>query len=86
MLINCIYWAPGAPRFITIPDAKTLLQPKPMPWLPSSSGCPNLPHRMLAVCDISADEGGSIEFMRECTSIDHPFRLYNARDNTTKEE
>ncbi|KAI8782365.1 alpha-aminoadipic semialdehyde synthase mitochondrial [Biomphalaria glabrata] len=84
-IINGIYWAPGAPRLITIPDAKTLLQPTVAPWLPSSPGCPTLPHRLLAICDISADPGGSIEFMRECTTIDRPFSLYDAEQNVDTE-
>lgn len=84
-IINGIYWAVGAPRLITIPEAKTLLQPTHAPWLPSSPGCPNLPHRLLAICDISADPGGSIEFMKECTTIDKPFSLYDAEQNVDKE-
>ncbi|MBN3277144.1 AASS protein, partial [Polyodon spathula] len=32
----------------------------------------------LAICDISADNGGSIEFMTECTTIDKPFCMYDA--------
>lgn len=41
--------------------------------------------RMLAICDISADPGGSIEFMNECTNIDTPFCLYDAdRNKDTK--
>lgn len=41
--------------------------------------------RMLALCDISADPGGSIEFMNECTTIDTPFCLYDAdRNKDTK--
>lgn len=40
---------------------------------------------MLAICDISADPGGSIEFMNECTTIDTPFALYDAdRNKDTK--
>lgn len=40
---------------------------------------------MLAICDISADPGGSIEFMNECTTIDTPFCLYDAdRNKDTK--
>lgn len=84
-IINGIYWAPGAPRLITIPEAKTLLRPTVAPWLPSSPGCPTLPHRLLAICDISADPGGSIEFMRECTTIDRPFSLYDAEQNVDTE-
>lgn len=42
-------------------------------------------NRMLAICDISADPGGSIEFMNECTTIDTPFCLYDAdRNKDTK--
>jgi hypothetical protein len=84
-IINGIYWAPSAPRLITIPDAKTLLQPAAQPWLPTSLGCPQLPHRLLAICDISADPGGSIEFMSECTTIDKPFCLYDANQHTNTE-
>jgi len=48
------------------------------------SGAPVLPHRLLAICDISADPGGSIEFMNECTTIDEPFCLYDADRNKDK--
>ena len=41
--------------------------------------------RLVALCDISADPGGSLEFMQECTTIDHPFLLYDAESNTSKE-
>ncbi|CAO1402727.1 unnamed protein product [Diamesa hyperborea] len=81
VLVNGIYWAVGSPKLITIPDAKNLLRPANTPWLPSSRGAPTLPHRMLAICDISADPGGSIEFMNECTTIDTPFCLYDADSN-----
>ncbi|KAJ6656201.1 hypothetical protein lerEdw1_004032 [Lerista edwardsae] len=33
---------------------------------------------LVAICDISADTGGSIEFMTECTTIDSPFCMYDA--------
>lgn len=69
VIINGIYWAVNSPRLLTIADAKSLMQP--------SIGSP-LPHRLLAICDISADPGGSIEFMTECTTIDKPFCLYNS--------
>uniref|UniRef100_A0A6G1SHE1 Alpha-aminoadipic semialdehyde synthase, mitochondrial n=1 Tax=Aceria tosichella TaxID=561515 RepID=A0A6G1SHE1_9ACAR len=46
-----------------------------------STGSPSLPHRLIAICDISADPGGSIEFMQECTTIDNPFYLYDAEEN-----
>ncbi|XP_021922979.1 alpha-aminoadipic semialdehyde synthase, mitochondrial isoform X2 [Zootermopsis nevadensis] len=85
VVINGIYWAIDSPKLLTIPDAKTLLRPANTPWLPSSVGSPALPHRMLAICDISADPGGSVEFMNECTTIDTPFCLYDAdRNKDTK--
>lgn len=77
-LINGIYWAPGHPRLLSIPDAKNLIRPYDAPWIPESAGCPHLPHRMLAISDITADPGGSIEFCDECTTIDKPFTLYDA--------
>ncbi|CAK9832920.1 Alpha-aminoadipic semialdehyde synthase, mitochondrial [Anthophora retusa] len=85
VIVNGIYWAVGSPKLLTIPDAKYLLRPAYAPWLPASIGAPALPHRMLAICDISADPGGSIEFMNECTTIDTPFCLYDAdRNKDTK--
>ncbi|KAJ8667132.1 hypothetical protein QAD02_008794 [Eretmocerus hayati] len=81
VIINGIYWAVDSPKLLTIPDAKSLLRPAHTPWLPISVGAPALPHRMLAICDISADPGGSIEFMNECTTIDTPFCLYDADRN-----
>lgn len=85
VIVNGIYWAVDSPKLLTIPDAKSLLRPANTPWLPTSTGAPALPHRMLAICDISADPGGSIEFMNECTTIDTPFCLYDAdRNKDTK--
>uniref|UniRef100_A0A672M445 Aminoadipate-semialdehyde synthase n=1 Tax=Sinocyclocheilus grahami TaxID=75366 RepID=A0A672M445_SINGR len=37
--------------------------------------------RFLAICDISADTGGSIEFMTECTTIEKPFCMYDANQH-----
>uniref|UniRef100_A0A8C9TJC7 Aminoadipate-semialdehyde synthase n=1 Tax=Scleropages formosus TaxID=113540 RepID=A0A8C9TJC7_SCLFO len=37
--------------------------------------------KFLAICDISADAGGSIEFMTECTTIDKPFCMYDANQH-----
>ncbi|VDM39180.1 unnamed protein product [Toxocara canis] len=76
VIINGVYWDADAARLITIPDAKHLLTPKARS--PEVPGCPTLPHRLIALCDISADPGGSIEFMRECTTIDKPFTIYDA--------
>nr|XP_018915119.1 PREDICTED: alpha-aminoadipic semialdehyde synthase, mitochondrial [Bemisia tabaci] len=81
VIINGIYWAVDSPKLLTLPDAKVLLRQMNLPWLPSSVGAPALPHRLLGICDISADPGGSIEFMNECTTIDNPFCLYDADQN-----
>ena len=67
-------------------DAKQLLTETPE-WTQhdSRSGCPLLPHRLLAICDIAADKNGSIEIVQHITSIDHPFVLYNPETNTSEE-
>lgn len=78
VIINGIYWSFDCPKLLTVPDAKNLLIPSQLPWIPISEGAPGLPHRLLGICDISADPGGSIEFMNECTTIDNPFCLYDA--------
>merc|ERR1719336_687629 len=84
VIVNGIYWAPNTPRLLTIPDAKSLLTPQNSPWIANAVGSPRLPHRLVAICDISADPGGSIEFMNECTTIDEPFCLYDADQNKDK--
>ncbi|KAG2459880.1 alpha-aminoadipic semialdehyde synthase, mitochondrial [Polypterus senegalus] len=76
-LVNGIYWDPYTPRLLNRRDAQRLLNPV-IPSEKSTEGCPELPHRFLAICDISADTGGSIEFMTECTTIDKPFCMYDA--------
>ncbi|XP_030622605.1 alpha-aminoadipic semialdehyde synthase, mitochondrial [Chanos chanos] len=76
-LINGIYWDPHTPRLLRRLDAQRLMRPvKPLTTV--TEGSPGLPHRFLAICDISADTGGSIEFMTECTTIEKPFCMYDA--------
>lgn len=53
VLINGTYWGPENPRLLTNDDAKNLL--KPLARTSAYDGCPNLPHRLLAIGDISAD-------------------------------
>ncbi|XP_038636018.1 alpha-aminoadipic semialdehyde synthase, mitochondrial isoform X1 [Scyliorhinus canicula] len=76
-LVNGIYWEPDTPRLLNRSDAQNLLT-SAKDFDSASDGCPELPHRFLAICDISADTGGSIEFMTECTSIEMPFCMYDA--------
>lgn len=76
IIINGIYWIKPNPKLLTIADAKDLLSLKNS-W--------SLPHRLLGICDISADPEGSIEFMTTCTTISNPFYIYNPfiNKNTT---
>ncbi|XP_066447938.1 alpha-aminoadipic semialdehyde synthase, mitochondrial [Eleutherodactylus coqui] len=76
-LINGIYWDPHTPRLLNRQDAQRLLAPVKSSAV-VTEGCPVLPHKLLAIGDISADTGGSIEFMTECTTIDTPFCMYDA--------
>ncbi|XP_053741901.1 alpha-aminoadipic semialdehyde synthase, mitochondrial [Synchiropus splendidus] len=76
-LINGIYWDPQTPRLLRRLDAQKLIR-QPKTLLAADEGSPVLPHKLLAICDISADTGGSIEFMNECTTIDKPFCMYDA--------
>ncbi|NXP10636.1 AASS protein, partial [Thinocorus orbignyianus] len=76
-LINGIYWEQNTPRLLSRQDAQNLLVPVKSLG-DATEGCPVLPHKLLAICDISADTGGSIEFMTECTTIDSPFCMYDA--------
>ncbi|XP_007246636.3 alpha-aminoadipic semialdehyde synthase, mitochondrial isoform X2 [Astyanax mexicanus] len=77
-LINGIYWDPHTPRLLRRLDAQKLMKPSKLPSY-SIEGCPELPHKFLAICDISADTGGSIEFMTECTTIEKPFCMYDPK-------
>ncbi|EPY81815.1 alpha-aminoadipic semialdehyde synthase, mitochondrial precursor [Camelus ferus] len=76
-LINGIYWEQNTPRLLTRQDAQSLLAPGKSS-VAGVEGCPALPHKLVAICDISADTGGSIEFMTECTTIERPFCMYDA--------
>ncbi|XP_057692582.1 alpha-aminoadipic semialdehyde synthase, mitochondrial-like [Corythoichthys intestinalis] len=79
-LINGIYWDPQTPRLLRRLDAQRLLRPSKSNSA-TSEGMPELPHKLLAICDISADTGGSIQFMNECTTIDKPFCMYDAEQH-----
>ncbi|NWZ11976.1 AASS protein, partial [Agelaius phoeniceus] len=81
-LINGIYWEQNSPRLLSRQDTQKLLVPVKSAT-GGMDGCPELPHRLLAICDISADTGGSIEFMTECTTIDNPFCMYDADQHIT---
>uniref|UniRef100_A0A8C6H1G3 Saccharopine dehydrogenase (NAD(+), L-glutamate-forming) n=1 Tax=Mus spicilegus TaxID=10103 RepID=A0A8C6H1G3_MUSSI len=46
--------------------------------IPPSHQSVHVIFRLVAICDISADTGGSIDFMTECTTIERPFCMYDA--------
>ncbi|XP_071815872.1 alpha-aminoadipic semialdehyde synthase, mitochondrial-like isoform X2 [Apostichopus japonicus] len=77
-IVNGIFWDVNHPRFLSNMDTKQLLSEENSPKTDASAGCPRLPHRLLAISDITADPGGSIEFITDCTSIEAPFALYGA--------
>uniref|UniRef100_A0A4W4GWA8 Saccharopine dehydrogenase (NAD(+), L-glutamate-forming) n=1 Tax=Electrophorus electricus TaxID=8005 RepID=A0A4W4GWA8_ELEEL len=79
-LINGIYWEPHTPRLLKRLDAQKLMRSS-NPSVSATEGWPALPHKLLAICDISADTGGSIEFMTECTTIEKPFCMYDANQH-----
>nr|XP_006821861.1 PREDICTED: alpha-aminoadipic semialdehyde synthase, mitochondrial-like [Saccoglossus kowalevskii] len=81
-IVNGIYWASSHPRLLSNEDTNTLMNPHSTKT-ETSEGCPALPHRLLAICDISADLGGSVEFIVDSTSIESPFCFY---DTTHKHE
>uniref|UniRef100_A0A452RMJ9 Alpha-aminoadipic semialdehyde synthase, mitochondrial n=1 Tax=Ursus americanus TaxID=9643 RepID=A0A452RMJ9_URSAM len=77
--INGIYWEQNTPRLLTRQDVQSLLVPGKSSVADSCSHLSiNVIFRLVAICDISADTGGSIEFMTECTTIEHPFCMYDA--------
>lgn len=100
VIINGVFWEQKFPRLLTIPDAKNLQTPikesrsaanslerdNYLEFFRRSIGSPPLPHRLMAICDISADPRGSIEFMSKCSEIDKPFYLYDAENNATTED
>ncbi|XP_028397986.1 alpha-aminoadipic semialdehyde synthase, mitochondrial-like [Dendronephthya gigantea] len=82
VMVNGVYWQPGFPRLLTNEDIQHLTKHKTSYSV--SDGCPPLPHRFLAVCDISADINGSLEFMTECTTIEYPFELFDPQENKSE--
>eukprot|EP01137_Pigoraptor_chileana_P016460 Opistho-2@5903 len=68
-IVNGIYWESKYPRLLTCDQMAEL----------AAHGRPKL----LGVADISADPNGSIQFMSKCTTIDHPFFVYNPKTGRT---
>ncbi|CAF1565046.1 unnamed protein product, partial [Adineta steineri] len=83
-LVNGIYWEPSHPKLLRVAHGIQLVTPPPE-WIQTDprSGCPSLPHRLLAISDITADKWGSIELVQHTTTTDHPFLLYDPKTNTS---
>ncbi|VDD76863.1 unnamed protein product [Mesocestoides corti] len=79
VMINGIYWGVNDPR-INVPNAPANLSTSC--FGSNVIGCPPLPQRLIAVCDISADPNGSLQFMQECTTIEKPFEFSDRLLNT----
>ncbi|KAG8172311.1 hypothetical protein JTE90_010337 [Oedothorax gibbosus] len=76
VIVNGLYWKPGYPKLLTTSDAQKLLQARPKTKSDSHSGF-DLPHRLLAICEISADPCGAFEFIDKCTTIKFPLFIYD---------
>ncbi len=64
ILVNCIYWAPQYPRFVTKSFLKSLWAQKTSP-------------RLKVIGDISCDVEGSVECTVRATSPDNPIFMYD---------
>ena len=64
VLVNCIYWEPKYPRFVTRESLKKLFLGKDLP-------------RLKVIGDISCDIEGSVECTFYSTTPDQPFYIYD---------
>ena len=71
VICNCMYWENKFPRLLTIDQTKTLAASHRL--------------RLLGLTDISCDFKGSIEFLREFTSIEKPFLIYDLENDVFHE-
>lgn len=67
-IINCMYWEPRFPRLLSIKQTQSLHKAGKLKGL-------------MGVCDISCDFQGSIEFLKEFTSIEAPFYIYEPKED-----
>jgi alpha-aminoadipic semialdehyde synthase len=63
VVLNCVFWEPRFPRLLTCDQIRALKQAGRL--------------RLVAIGDISCDLEGSLECLREFTSIESPFRVYD---------
>lgn len=88
-IVNGVLWNYNHPRTLTTEHLKDIVSKANQSENGEltenhAPGAPRLPQRLLGVCDITADPGGSLEFVRECTHIDAPFGLYDVNTDEFK--
>lgn len=67
VIVNCMYWERRYPRLLTTQQFQDL----------ERNGS-----QLVGICDISCDIEGSIEFVKQTTSIDSPFFRYDPVNDT----
>jgi alpha-aminoadipic semialdehyde synthase len=72
ILVNCIYWTPDYPRFVTKSFLKEL-------WSGESSP------KLKVIGDITCDVDGSVECTVKATSPDNPIFVYDPIDSNAKD-
>lgn len=72
VLVNCIYWTPKYPRFVTKKSLRNLYRMNKKP-------------RLRIIGDISCDIGGSIEFTVRATDPENPVYVYDPIEDEVKD-
>ncbi len=72
LIINCIFWNTRFERLVTKAGLRRL--------------CESGNHRLVAVCDVSCDLEGSMEFTTEATTIDHPLFFFDPASGLSAQE
>lgn len=72
VLVNCIYWTPRYPRFVTKKSLKRLWQTEPNPHLK-------------VIGDISCDVEGAVECTVHSTNPGHPIFVYDPLEEKTSD-
>ncbi|KAG8376285.1 hypothetical protein BUALT_Bualt09G0047300 [Buddleja alternifolia] len=71
VIVNCMYWEKRFPRLLSTKQLQDLVKNK---------------SPLVGISDITCDIGGSIEFVKQTTSIDSPFIRYDPHDNSYHHE
>ncbi len=73
VLVNCIYWEPKYPRFVTLHDLKELYLQNSRP-------------RLRVIGDVSCDVSGSVECTVKSTDPDTPTYVYDIKENRARDD